>query len=118
MAEHNQIGHKGESIAKKYLERHSYDVLDCNWRFQRAEIDLIAGKDAILVFIEVKTRTSMSYGLPEDFVSQKKMDFMMEAASQYMDNIQYEGEIRFDVIAVLLNGEKGFQLKQKLISFK
>ena len=68
MAEHNELGKKGEELAVEYLRENGYKILDRNWVFQKAEIDIIAQKDNFLAVIEVKTRSSTDFGLPQDFV--------------------------------------------------
>ncbi|GJM36075.1 MAG: UPF0102 protein [Saprospiraceae bacterium] len=102
MARHNDTGHKGEALARKFLENKGYRVLETNWRYRRAEIDIIAKDGEILVFVEVKTRSSTAFGRPEEFVSTKKEQFMIDSASAYMEAIGHNWEIRFDIIAVLL----------------
>ena len=73
MAKHLILGHKGEDIAADYLERHGYSILDRNWRCGHKELDLVVTKDNVVVFVEVKTRTSTDYGDPQDFVDIRKM---------------------------------------------
>ena len=114
MAEHLRIGQKGEKIAQSYLKEQSYQILEINWRFQRAEVDIIARKNDVLVFIEVKTRTSNRWGNPEDSISPKKQSFIVDAATQYMDLINHQWEIRFDVISIII--QDGFHYSLKLTS--
>ena len=68
MAEHNELGKLGEELAVDFLQKNGYEILETNWVFQKAEIDIIAQKDNILVAVEVKTRSSIDFGLPQDFV--------------------------------------------------
>jgi putative endonuclease len=100
MATHLQLGQEGESMARKHLESNGYQIMESNWRHSRAEVDLIAMDGEVLVFVEVKTRTNLSFGRPETFVTAKKEAFLAEAAAAYMDLIQHDWEIRFDIIAV------------------
>jgi len=102
MAKHNQIGKTGELTALKFIADSGYIIKATNWRTGRAEIDIIALDDETLVFIEVKTRTNSQWGQPEEFISQHKENLMLDAASVYMDEINHEGEIRFDAISVLI----------------
>ena len=102
MAIQQDIGNKGEEIAKAFLEKKGYEILATNWRYSRAEIDIIAQDGDNLVFVEVKTRSSSYFGAPAAFVTPKKETFMAHAASAYMEEIDYEDEIRFDVIGILL----------------
>ena len=111
MAEHLKTGQKGEKIARSYLQEQSYQILEINWRFQRAEVDIIAMKNDILVFIEVKTRTSNRWGNPEDSISPKKQSFIADAASQYMEQINHQWEVRFDVISIIIHDSHNYRLK-------
>jgi len=101
MARHNEIGKTGEATARKFLENKGYAILESNWRFHRAEVDLIAKDGNVLVFVEVKTRSSDAFGKPEAFVSTRKQRFLAEAASAYMEQSGHDWEIRFDIISVL-----------------
>jgi len=76
MAEHNELGKKGEELAVEYLQQNGYKILDRNWTFQKAEIDIIATKENILAIVEVKTRSSLDFGSPQDFVDAKKSNFL------------------------------------------
>ncbi|MBL7831123.1 MAG: YraN family protein [Saprospiraceae bacterium] len=105
MADHNNIGKKGEEIAKKYLEAHGYKILETNWRFSRAEVDLIAMDKEIMVFVEVKTRSYDSFGKPEEFVSRAKEKMLMDAASVYTNQVNHDWEIRFDIISIISKGD-------------
>ena len=100
MAFHNDFGKRGEDIAKEYLENKGYHLLKLNWKHSRAEIDLIVKHENTLVFLEVKTRSSLNFGNPEDFVDWKKEQQMEFAALGFIEMSNHEGEIRFDVIAI------------------
>lgn len=103
MAAHNDTGTRGELLARKYLEEKDYKILEINWRSWRAEIDLIAFKDEILIFVEVKTRTGDFYGQPEDFVDSAKQSQLTFAAEEYIYKINHNDEIRFDIISILFD---------------
>ena len=100
MAKHNEIGNLGENLAVAYLEKENFLILHRNWRFSRAEIDIVAKEDDVLIFVEVKTRTNISFGKPESFVTAKKENFMFEAANVYMEKFNHDWEIRFDIISI------------------
>ena len=103
MARHNEIGKEGEAIARRYLEKRGYRIAETNWRFRRAEVDLIAyTPQDVLVFLEVKTRSSEDFGSPASFVDDKKRRFMVAAARAYMIAREYEWEVRFDIIGVVM----------------
>ncbi len=102
MASHNDLGQKGEELARTYLENKGYRIIVRNWRHGRAEVDLIAEIDNTLVFVEVKTRSSTYFGQPDEFVGPKKEQQLATAACAYMDQVRYQGEIRFDIIAIII----------------
>ena len=75
------------------------------------EIDLIAWEGEVLVFVEVKSRSNTAFGEPETFVSPRKQRLLVGAAAHYMEEINYDWEIRFDVIAVTYHGPAGHTIK-------
>ncbi len=111
MAIQQDIGNKGEEIAQAFLKEKGYEILETNWRYSRAEVDIIAKDGDNLVFVEVKTRSSDYFGPPAAFVTPKKENFMAHAASAYMEEIDYEEEIRFDVIGILLQEGKAPEIE-------
>lgn len=102
MARHNKIGNIAEDLAQDYLQRSGYEILERNWRFSRAEIDLICKKDEVLVFVEVKA-LSDAKGDPQRAVTPYKQALLVDAANEYMRSIDYDWEIRFDIISIVLN---------------
>ena len=111
MAQHNDLGFKGETIAKEFLAQNGYEILDENWVHGKAEIDLIAYIDKQIIFVEVKTRSSVTFGLPEDFVSDAKQIQMELAANEYIALMNHKGEIRFDIVAVLFDKQNNYTIK-------
>jgi len=111
MAEHLDLGRKGESLAKAHLENAGYEIMDENWIHDKAEIDLIAYKDRIIIFAEVKTRSGNWFGEPEDFVDIRKQKLLVKAADEYIYLMGHEGEVRFDIISVLFDKQKNYTLK-------
>ncbi len=97
-----EAGKEGEALAAQFLENKGYQVRDRNYRYQRAEIDLIVQKDQLLVFVEVKYRTSTTFGYPEDFVDAPQASRIIEAADHYLCQINWIGNIRFDIVAVMM----------------
>ena len=73
MAKHNELGKKGEQLAVDFLLKNNYDIVERNYRFDKAEVDIIAKKDDILAIIEVKTRSTTDFGDPQDFVKPKQI---------------------------------------------
>ncbi|MEM9886216.1 MAG: YraN family protein [Bacteroidota bacterium] len=102
MAKNKEIGERGEQIAVDFLEAKDYKILERNWRFSRAEVDIIAMDGEVLVFLEVKTRSYTFFGEPAAFVTEKKEALMIDAAHVYMEKIGHEWEIRFDIIGIVL----------------
>jgi putative endonuclease len=100
MAEHNDLGKFGEELAVDFLEKNGYEILETNWIFQKAEIDIIAQKENILAIVEVKTRSSIEFGLPQDFVKPKKIQLLVKAVNEYVISNDLDVEVRFDIIAI------------------
>jgi putative endonuclease len=111
MATHNDLGRKGEAMAKAHLEATGYEVIDENWVFGKAEIDLIAYKNSVIIFAEVKTRTGNAFGEPEDFVDDRKQRLLVEAADEYIYLMNHQGEVRFDIISILFDRNNNHTLK-------
>lgn len=100
MAAHNELGKLGEEWAVAYLQQKGYQILETNWVFQKAEIDIIAQKENILAIIEVKTRSSVDFGLPQDFVKPKKIQLLVKAVNEYVIVNDLDLEVRFDIVAI------------------
>lgn len=99
-----QTGAEGENAAAEFLVGKGYEILERNYRCGRAEIDLIVRKKNWLVFVEVKTRSSSSYGFPEEFVDNAKEQLILMAAENYIYKIDWQGNVRYDIISVLGSG--------------
>jgi putative endonuclease len=97
-----ELGKIGEDIAAGFLQDLGYEILVRNWRFKRVELDIVARKESTLVFCEVKTRRSMSHGIPSDAITPIKLQHIRTAALHWITNNQsrYQG-IRFDAISVI-----------------
>ena len=100
MAEHNDLGKLGEELAVDFLEKNGYEILETNWVFHKAEIDIIAQKNGILAVVEVKTRSSIEFGLPQDFVKPKKIKLLLKAIDEYVVQNDLDLEVRFDIVAI------------------
>ena len=99
------VGQEAERIAMCYLNDKGFVKQAQNYRFQRAEVDLIARKKDCLLFVEIKMRSKNDYGYPESFVSNKKKALYMLAANEYVHDTSWEGDVRFDVIALSKQGQ-------------
>lgn len=105
MTEKIKTGNKGEQLAAEFLQRKGFEIVEKNYRFRHAEIDLIIKKEDWIIFIEVKTRTSTAFGEPEEFVGETKTRKMFEAAEEYIYSTDWHGHIRFDIVSVKLGYE-------------
>ena len=101
---HLILGRKGESLAAAYLKQKGYTILHRNWRHRHDEIDLIAKHDKMLVMVEVKTRSTNRFGNPEESVTPAKQAKLVRAAEAYLEASGYIGEMRFDVVAIIIEG--------------
>ena len=101
MAQHNELGLYGENEAVAYLLKKEYIILERNWRFLKAEVDIIAQIDNWLCIIEVKTRSSTQFGNPESFIDYKKRQLLVAAAHEYVIQKDLDLEVRFDIISVI-----------------
>ena len=110
MAHHNELGKLGEELAVDFLQQNGYDILETNWTFQKAEIDIIAQKENVLAVVEVKTRSSIEFGLPQDFVKPKKIQLLVKAVNEYVISNDLDVEVRFDIIAISKE-EKEFKIE-------
>lgn len=100
MSRHNELGRLGEDKAVLYLEEKGYKILQRNYRFGRAEVDIIAKLGDTIVFLEVKTRSSYVFGFPEESVGATKRKMMAKAATAYFHETESNSALRFDIIAV------------------
>ena len=105
MTAHNELGKLGEELAVEFLQKNGYQILETNWTFQKAEVDIIAQIDNILAIIEVKTRSSIDFGLPQDFVKPKKIQLLVKAVNEYVISNDLDVEVRFDIIALHKEGK-------------
>lgn len=99
-------GYLGEEIAAEFLTGKGYKILERNWRSGHKEIDIIAKQADILVFVEVKSRKDSFYGEPWLAVGKKKEQKVVSAATDYLHQVSYDGEIRFDVVSILQPGHR------------
>lgn len=101
MSKNNELGQEGEQLAADYLKKKGWQIREMNYRFSRSEIDLIASKNDLLIFVEVKARSTVTFGLPEQFVDAKKAENIMKGADHYIHEIDWTGNIRFDIISII-----------------
>ena len=101
MKNHLEKGRFGEKIAVDFLKSSGYQILETNYRYRKWEIDIIAIHEAVLVFVEVKARSSTQFGYPESAVDRRKMKMILKAAEGYIEQVSWDKEIRFDIVAIL-----------------
>ncbi len=99
-------GNTGEEMAAAYLARKGFTILERNWRFRHWEVDIIASRNGFLHFVEVKTRTSLRYGHPEESITRDKMKNLRNAAEEYQYQHPDWKYIQFNVIAITLVNEE------------
>ena len=110
MAHHNELGKKGEQLAVDFLVKKGYDIVERNYRFDKAEVDIIANKEDILAVVEVKTRSTLDFGNPQDFVKPKQIKNLVKAVDEYVTENNLDVEVRFDIIAIV-KAENGFDIE-------
>ena len=103
-------GFLGENITTNYLTQNGFEILHRNWRYKHLEIDIIASKQGILHIIEVKTRSDIQFGYPEQAITSKKMQFLKNAAAHYQYEYPHWKYLQFDVAALYLNLSKQWDL--------
>lgn len=110
MAQHNELGKKGEELAVTFLEEKGYVIVARNFRYQKAEVDIIARKEGVLAVIEVKTRSSPNFGAPEDFVKRKQITSLVSAIDYFVNDHDLDVDVRFDIIAIV-KGSSGTEVQ-------
>jgi len=103
-------GDDGENLAAGYLEKLGYTILERQWKYERFEIDLIAEKDKTIVFVEVKTRFSNTYGEPWEAVNQAKRKKICASADAYIQQYDINHEPRFDIVSII-KSDKEFRIE-------
>jgi putative endonuclease len=108
MAKHINTGKMGEQLGESFFTEAGYTILEKNWRHSHWEVDIIASKNKVLHFVEVKTRRTKKYGLPEEKVGNKKIQNLINAAEEYLYLHPEWKRIQFDILSIILssNNEK------------
>lgn len=105
--QHNkEKGDDGERLALEYLVEQGYEIRELNWKWYRLELDIVAVKGNVIVFVEVKTRYSNTYGEPWEAVNTAKRNSIMKAADAYIKQYDIYEEPRFDIVSILKIGQK------------
>ena len=103
MSKHSKIGIKGEQFAEYFLQKKGYIILHRNWRTGKKEVDIIAQKGDMVIFVEVKSRSAVTLAFPEEAVTAKKQQHLKVAAAEFMDAFPVYRNARFDIVSVLFN---------------
>ena len=101
-----KIGNKGEEYSKDYFKNQGFTILEQNWKHLNSEIDLIVKKKNMICFVEVKTRNSNFFIDPVLSVSTSQQKRILKAAHHYIELNSLDQDIRFDVVGIVINGNK------------
>lgn len=102
------VGQKGEQAARDYLEQHGYSIIETNYRCRLGEIDIIARDGEMVVIVEVRTKTGLAFGRPEESINQEKARKLHRLALQYIQsNYHREVSSRIDLVAVMIDRNSG-----------
>ena len=103
MSKHNELGKTGETLACTYLREKGHVILETNFRHGHKEIDIISLHDDVLVFTEIKSRSTYAFGFPEEAVSLRKQNLLKLAAEYYCLDKPEHQKLRFDVLSLLIS---------------
>ncbi|MBN4052249.1 YraN family protein [Sphingobacteriaceae bacterium AH-315-L07] len=101
MAKHNDLGKIGEELALKYLKNKGFEIIECNYRYKRLEVDIIAKFQDKVRIIEVKTRSNDNFGNPEEALSFAKQKRLADAADFYLNDRDIDMDVQFDLMAII-----------------
>ena len=106
MASHNEFGKEAERLAQGYLAKKGYEILFTNWRYSHYEIDIIAIKENVLHFIEVKARRSSIFGYPEDNVNKQKFQRLVLAGTEFLLQHPAYKQVQYDILSIIIEKAK------------
>ena len=118
MADHIDFGKKAEELTAEYLQKNGYKILVRNFRYQKAELDLVAEKDSLIVVVEVKARSTDVFNLPQEAVNKRKIKLIVSAANYFMEEYNKNQEVRFDIISVLPDENKNLMIEHIIDAFE
>ena len=101
-----ELGKKGEELGAQYLIGKGYQILATNWQSGHQEVDIIARKNDLICFVEVKTRATDKFEAPYKAVNKQKQSYLIQAAQRYIDAMDEDVEAQFDVLSIVLNSFK------------
>lgn len=118
MADHNEFGKIAEDLAVDFLVKAEYKILARNFRYLKAEIDIIAEKQNQIIIIEVKARNTDAFLEPQEAVNKKKIKLLISAANYFVEENNINKEVRFDIISVLPNQQKTLEINHIIDAFQ
>lgn len=118
MADHNDLGKKAEDLASEYLLKNGYKILVRNFRFKKAEIDIVSEKDNLIIVTEVKARSTDFFILPQEAVTKGKIKSIVTAANHFMEEFNRDQEVRFDIISVLPDKKGVLEIEHIIDAFQ
>jgi len=118
MADHNEFGKIAEDLAVDFLVKAEYKILARNFRYLKAEIDIIAEKENQIIIIEVKARNTDAFLEPQEAVNKKKIKLLISAANYFIEENNINKEVRFDIISVLPNQQKTLEINHITDAFQ
>lgn len=118
MADHNEFGKVAEDLAVQFLEKLNYKILARNYRYLKAEVDIIAEFEDEIIIVEVKARGTDAFIEPQEAINKKKMKLLISAASEFSENYKRDLNTRFDVITVLPDETGKLQINHIINAFE
>jgi putative endonuclease len=110
MADHNEFGKEAENLAVDFLVKAKYKILVRNFRYLKAEVDIIAEFENQIIIVEVKARHTDAFLEPQEAVNKKKIKLLISAANYFIEENNIDKEVRFDIISVLPNKQKTLEI--------
>ncbi len=118
MADHNEFGKIAEDLAVDFLVKNQYKILVRNYRYLKAEVDIIAEFENQIVVVEVKARATDAFLEPQEAVNKKKIKLLISAANYFVEENHIDKEVRFDIISVLPNKQKTLEIHHIIDAFQ
>ncbi|PZU91374.1 MAG: endonuclease [Chryseobacterium sp.] len=118
MADHNEFGKIAEDLAVDFLVKNKYKILVRNFRYLKAEVDIIAEFENQIVIVEVKARNTDAFMEPQEAVNKKKIKLLISASNYFIEENNIDKEVRFDIISVLPNKQKTLEIHHIIDAFQ
>lgn len=118
MADHNDFGKIAEDLAVDFLVKNQYKILVRNFRYLKAEVDIIAEFENQIVIVEVKARNTDAFLEPQEAVNKKKIKLLISASNYFIEENNIDKEVRFDIISVLPNKQKTLEIHHIIDAFQ